>query len=252
MRLDKFLATLGTGTRKDIKKIIKSGCVTVNGKNVSSPDIHIDEENDTITLNGKKLEYEKFIYLMMNKPKGYISATEDKYKKTVLLLLDEKYKYFDLFPAGRLDIDTEGFLLLTNDGVFAHNILSPKKHINKTYFAKICGKVLNEHIKLFEEGIVIDDGYKTLPSKLEILKSDDMESEILLTICEGKFHQVKRMFEAIGTKVTYLKRTKMGNLHLDESLDFGEVKKLTKEDILKITGEWKKWILSKPYATNLI
>jgi len=238
MRLDKFLADCGIGSRKDIKKIIKSGAVRVNNSNASSPDIHIDENKDEVFVNGRKTEYEKYIYLMMNKPKGYISATEDKYKKTVLLLLDEKYKHFDLFPAGRLDIDTEGFLLLTNDGNFAHNILSPKKHINKTYFATIEGKILDEHIKLFEDGIIIDDGYKTLGARLEILKSDNESyAEILLTICEGKFHQVKRMFEAIGAKVTYLKRTKMGNLELDESLEYGQVKKLTKEEILKITGE---------------
>lgn len=237
MRLDKFLADCGIGTRRDIKKLIKSGAVCVNKKCITSPDIHIDLQNDTIFLNGKEIVYEKYIYLMMNKPQGYISATEDKYKKTVLLLLDEKYKYFDLFPAGRLDIDTEGFLLLTNDGNFAHNILSPKKHINKTYFAKIDGAVTSDHIKLFQEGITLLDGYKTLPAHLEILECDGEKSEISLTICEGKFHQVKRMFEAIGTKVTYLKRTAMGNLELDESLKYGEVKKLTKEEILKVLGE---------------
>ncbi len=236
MRLDKFLADCGIGTRKDIKNLIKSGAVCVNEKHITKPDVHIDEQNDNITLNGKKIVYEKYIYLMMNKPQGYISATEDKYKKTVLLLLDEKYKYFDLFPAGRLDIDTEGFLLLTNDGTFAHNILSPKKHINKTYYAKIDGKITNEHIALFKEGITLDDGYKTLGAELEILKSAD-ESEINLTICEGKFHQVKRMFEAVGARVTYLKRIAMGNLYLDEKLAYGEVKKLTNDEILKIIGE---------------
>lgn len=236
MRLDKFLADCGIGTRKDIKNLIKSGAVCVNEKCIAKPDVHIDQTKDSVTLNGKEILYEKYIYLMMNKPQGYISATEDKYKKTVLLLLDDKYKFFDLFPAGRLDIDTEGFLLLTNDGNFAHNILSPKKHINKTYFAKIDGKVTDEHIELFKEGITLDDGYKTLGAQLEILKSAE-ESEIELTICEGKFHQVKRMFEAIGTKVTYLKRIAMGNLHLDESLEYGEVKKLTKDEILQILGE---------------
>ena len=233
MRLDKFLCDAKLGTRKDVKKLIKSGIVTVNGKTASDAAMKLDETADTVTVNGKKIVYEKFIYLMMNKPQGYISATDDKYKKTVLDILPEEFKGYDLFPAGRLDIDTEGFLLLTNDGQFAHNILSPKKHVPKTYFAKISGKIEENHIQVFKNGVVIDDGYKTLPADLKILKSGEI-SEIEITIYEGKFHQVKRMFSAIGTEVTYLKRIAMGNLVLDDALKTGEVKKLAKEDIEKI------------------
>ena len=248
MRLDKFLCDAHIGTRKDVKKLIKEGKISVDGEVAKNFDMKIDEEKSIVTLNGEKIIYEKFVYFMMNKPKGYISATEDKYKNTVLNLLPEEFMYYNLFPAGRLDVDTEGFLLLTDDGVFAHNILSPKKHVSKTYFALIDGRVKDEHIKLFEDGITLDDGYKTLPSKLKILKSGDT-SEIELTIYEGKFHQVKRMFEAIGTSVTYLKRIAMGNLFLDETLKKGEIKKLSKDDILKIEsdrykGEWK-WTLLK-------
>lgn len=235
MRLDKFLADCGQGSRRDIKKMIANGFVTLDGSVCTSAQTAVDENSD-ITLCGKKIIYEKFIYLMMNKPQGYISATEDTRKKTVLDLLGDEYKYFSLFPAGRLDIDTEGFLLLTNDGNFAHNILSPKNHVNKTYFAKIDGEITDEHVKLFADGIVLDDGYKTLPSRLEILKSDTLSSEIEITVHEGKFHQIKRMFEAVGTHVTYLKRIAMGNLYLDGHLEKGEVKKLTKEEIEKIIG----------------
>lgn len=238
MRLDKFLCDSKVGTRKDVKKLIKSGAVTVNEKTVTDADFKIDENSDLIKVNGDNIIYEKYVYFMMNKPSGYISATEDKYKNTVLNLLDDKYLKYNLFPAGRLDIDTEGFLLLTNDGVFAHNILSPKKHVSKTYYAKISGRVEEKHINEFKEGIVIDDGYKTLPAQLKILKSGE-KSEIEITIYEGKFHQVKRMFEAIGTSVEYLKRIKMGNLMLDENLKLGEIKKLTKEDIQKIEAQRK-------------
>lgn len=236
MRLDKFLCDAHIGTRKDVKKLIKDGKVKVDGVLAKSFDMKIDEENAEVTLNGEKIVYEKNVYFMMNKPAGYISATEDKYKNTVLTLLSDEYKSYNLFPAGRLDIDTEGFLLLTDDGIFAHNILSPKKHVSKTYFAHIDGKVLNEHIEMFEKGIELEDGYKTLPAKLKILKSSD-KSEIELTIYEGKFHQVKRMFEAIGCHVTYLKRIAMGNLFLDETLKKGEIKKLNKDDILKIEAD---------------
>jgi 16S rRNA pseudouridine516 synthase len=236
MRLDKFLCDCHVGTRKDVKKLIKDGKVKVDGTLAKSFDMKIDEEKSVVTLNGEKVVYEKYVYFMMNKPQGYISATEDKYKNTVLNLLSDEYKNYNLFPAGRLDIDTEGFLLLTDDGVFAHNILSPKKHVSKTYFALIDGKVKDEHIKMFEDGITLEDGYKTLPAKLKILKSSD-KSEIELTIYEGKFHQVKRMFEAIGSHVTYLKRIAMGNLFLDEKLPLGEIKKLNKDDILKIEAD---------------
>ena len=238
MRLDKYLCDIGKGTRKDVKKLIKSGAVSVDGSTVCDPSENFDENACVVSINGKEVKYEKYIYLMMNKPKGYISATDDKYQKTVLCLLDEKYRFFDLFPAGRLDIDTEGFLLLTNDGTFAHEILSPKKHVAKTYYAHVSGEMDESHIKAFSEGITFD-GYKAKSAKLKIIKSGlkgdgGIYSEIELTIYEGKFHQVKKMFEAVGSKVLYLKRIAMGNLFLDGSLEKGQVKKLTKEDIEKI------------------
>ncbi len=230
MRLDKFLCDAGVGSRKDIKKIIKSGAVFVQGFSSIRPEIHIDPENDKVFLNGSPVIYKKFIYLMMNKPKGYISATFDKRLPTVLDLVPEEYLHYDLFPAGRLDIDTEGLLLLTNDGQLAHNILSPKKHIPKTYFAEVSGKVTDEDIEKFSEGVIIDGDIKTKPATLEILSSGEV-SEINLTITEGKFHQVKRMFEAVGKEVIYLKRIKMNALSLDENLPLGELRELTEDEV---------------------
>jgi 16S rRNA pseudouridine516 synthase len=171
---------------------------------------------------------------MLNKPDGYISATFDKHDPIVLDLIDSSYLVFEPFPVGRLDKDTEGLLVLTNDGQLAHRVLSPKKHVPKTYYAKIQGKVTEEDILAFEKGVVLDDGYETMPSQLKILKSDDM-SEIELTIHEGKFHQVKRMVECVGKKVIYLKRITFGSLVLDESLSLGEYRFLTEEEILKLT-----------------
>ena len=230
MRLDKFLCDAGVGSRKDIKKIIKSGAVSVLGFDFVRPETHIDPEKDEVLLNGSPVTYKKFIYLMMNKPQGYISATFDKRLPTVLDLVPEGFLHYDLFPAGRLDIDTEGLLLLTNDGQLAHNILSPKKHIPKTYFARISGKVTDEDIEKFAQGITIDGDIKTKPATLEILSSGDI-SEINLTITEGKFHQVKRMFEAVGKEVIYLKRIKMNALSLDENLHLGELRELTDDEV---------------------
>ena len=170
------------------------------------------------------------MYIMLNKPGGYISATYDKFDPIVLDLIDPSYLVFEPFPVGRLDKDTEGLLVLTNDGQLSHRVLSPKKHVPKTYYAKVEGVVTNDDILLFEDGVVLDDGYKTMPSQLKILKSDEI-SEIELTIHEGKFHQVKRMFESVGKKVVYLKRLSMGNLKLDESLALGEYRELTIDEI---------------------
>ena len=220
-RIDKILSNLGYGSRSEIKKYCKQGSVVVNGSEVSNPGTQVDTENDEILFNGEEVIYREYIYLMMNKPDGYISATTDKYDPTVLDLIDLSYLAFEPFPVGRLDKDTEGLLVLTNDGKLSHRVLSPKKHVPKTYYAKIDGVVTEEDVEAFLEGVVLDDGYKTMPSQLNILKSDD-ESEIELTIHEGKFHQVKRMFESVGKKVVYLKRLSMGNLKLDESLELGE------------------------------
>ncbi len=229
-RLDKVLSNFGFGSRTEIKSAVKKGLVSVDGSIVKDSGIHVNPAESTIVMNGIKLEYRKYIYLMMNKPQGVISATTDTRQKTVFDIMPEEYKCFDLFPAGRLDIDTEGLVLMTNDGQLAHEILSPKKHVKKQYYAKVMGRVDNTDIMAFEKGVTLDDGYKTLPAKLEILKTDDI-SEIKLSIVEGKFHQVKRMFEAVDKKVIYLKRLSMGMLKLDESLGLGECKELTEEDV---------------------
>lgn len=229
-RIDKILSNLGYGSRSEIKKYCKQGSVVVNGSEVSNPGTQVDTENDEILFNGEEVIYREYIYLMVNKPDGYISATTDKYDPTVLDLIDLSYLAFEPFPVGRLDKDTEGLLVLTNDGKLSHRVLSPKKHVPKTYYAKIDGVVTEEDVEAFLEGVVLDDGYKTMPSQLNILKSDD-ESEIELTIHGGKFHQVKRMFESVGKKVVYLKRLSMGNLKLDESLELGEYRELTDEEV---------------------
>lgn len=230
MRVDKLLSNVGVASRAELKKYCKQGLISVNGKVINNPGVQVDSESDDIRFNGEKIVYREFVYIMLNKPDVYISATFDKYDPIVLDLIDQSYLVFEPFPVGRLDKDTEGLLVLTNDGQLAHRVLSPKKHVPKTYYAKIQGKVTEEDILAFEKGVILDDGYETMPSQLKILKSDDM-SEIELTIHEGKFHQVKRMFESVGKKVVYLKRLSMGKLKLDESLGLGEYRELTEEEV---------------------
>lgn len=230
MRVDKLLSNVGVASRAELKKYCKQGLISVNGKVINNPGVQVDSESDDIRFNGEKIVYREFVYIMLNKPDGYISATFDKYDPIVLDLIDQSYLVFEPFPVGRLDKDTEGLLVLTNDGQLAHRVLSPKKHVPKTYYAKIQGKVTEEDILAFEKGVILDDGYETMPSQLKILKSDDM-SEIELTIHEGKFHQVKRMFESVGKEVVYLKRLSMGKLKLDESLKLGEYRELTEEEV---------------------
>jgi 16S rRNA pseudouridine516 synthase len=229
-RIDKVLANLGYGSRKDIRKICKNGQVKVDGEIIKDSSLHIDPENSEIMIGNEVVNYRTFVYIMMNKPQGVISATEDKRDETVVDLLDESYIPFEVFPVGRLDKDTEGLLLLTNDGQLAHQLLSPKKHVPKTYYAKVEGIVTVEDEQKFKEGVFIDDNYKTLPAELKILKSDEI-SEIELTIYEGKFHQVKRMFHAVDKEVIYLKRLSMGPLELDTDLDLGEYRELTEEEL---------------------
>lgn len=224
-RLDKVLSNYGFGSRKELKAAFKAGQVLVNGVVAKDPGMHVDPEESEIIINGVKLNYRKYVYLMLNKPQGVISATEDKLHKTVLDLVPEEYAHFELFPAGRLDIDTEGLVLLTNDGELAHDILAPKKHVPKKYFARISGIVTEEDVKVFNEGVVLEDGYKSLPAKLDIVSTGET-SEIEITIVEGKFHQIKRMFEAVSKKVVFLKRLQMGGLRLDESLKPGELREL--------------------------
>lgn len=233
MRLDKILANSGFGSRKEVKQLLKKEHVTVDGKVVKNPAMHVDPMSQEIFVLGEKLDYKEFIYLMLNKPKGVISATEDLREKTVIDLLSPIDRHYQPFPVGRLDKDTVGLLLLTNDGHLAHQLLSPKKHVPKTYYAKIDGVVTEEDILAFKEGVVLDDGTVTKPGELTILKSGDT-SEIELTIYEGKFHQVKRMFEAVNKKVIFLKRLSMGNITLDSNLKYGEYRELTEEEIKSI------------------
>jgi 16S rRNA pseudouridine516 synthase len=230
MRIDKLLANMGYGSRKDVKKLLKEGAVKVDGIPVKDAKFHVNVKKEEITVYGEVVEYKEFIYLMMNKPQGVISATEDDIHETVIDLLEAEDAIFDPFPVGRLDKDTEGFLLLTNDGQLAHQLLSPKKHVPKKYYAKIEGRVTEADVQAFKKGVVLDDGYETKPGDLTILHGDDI-SEIELVITEGKFHQVKRMFEAVGKKVIYLKRTEMGPLKLDENLELGQYRELTDEEV---------------------
>lgn len=231
MRLDKYLAEMGVGTRQEVKKQIRQGKAAVNGTVVKAADTKIDETCDEVMICGRNISYVSYEYYMLNKPAGVVSATEDRRDTTVIDLIKEK-KRKDLFPVGRLDKDTEGLLLITNDGDLAHRLLAPKKHVDKVYYAKIDGMVTEEDVKRFAEGIDIgaEEEEMTRPAKLDIMKSAE-ESEIRLTIHEGKFHQVKRMFLAVGKEVTYLKRERMGTLCLDENLKPGEYRLLTEEEI---------------------
>lgn len=229
-RLDKVLSNFGYGTRKEIKKLVKDGLVKVNGVVAKDSGMHIQPDRCTVEIEDEILNYREFIYLMMNKPSGVISATWDGKHKTVVDLLPEEYKCFELFPVGRLDIDTEGLVIMTNDGQLAHELLSPRKHVRKKYYALVEGAVTEKDVAAFKEGVTLDDGYRTLPAELEILKSGNF-SEVELVIYEGKFHQVKRMFEAVGKKVKYLRRVEMGKIKLDESLESGQSRELTAEEI---------------------
>ena len=229
VRLDKYLTAMGVGTRSEVKTYIRKGRVQVDGQVVKEPDIKINTTNVQVLFDNKLLQYEEFVYYMLNKPAGVVSATTDNQSTTVIELMKEA-KNKDIFPVGRLDKDTEGLLLITNDGDLSHQLLSPRKHIGKVYYAKVKGCVTQEDILAFEKGIRINDEFTTLPAKLNIIKYDEI-SEIEVTIFEGKFHQVKRMFMAVGKEVIYLKRLSMGNLRLDETLLPGEYRRLTQGEI---------------------
>lgn len=236
MRLDKFLSECGICSRSESKIFIKKGMITVNGKKAAKGEEKIDPDNDEIMFKGQKITYSKFEYYMLNKPAGVVSATEDKNDKTVIDLVPKPHAK-DIFPVGRLDKDTEGLLIITNDGETAHRLLSPKKHVDKTYFVRTTGGEIGEkEAESLKKGVDIGEEKLTLPAELEILKNGEI-SESLLTIREGKFHQVKRMFKAVGREVIYLKRISMGNIKLDESLEKGECRKLSEDEIKIITGE---------------
>ena len=235
MRLDKFLVEMKKGSRSEVKKLIKSGRVTVDGQTVREPEQKFDPERAQISLDGQTVSYASFEYFMLNKPQGVVSATEDRRFQTVVDLIGDARRK-DLFPAGRLDIDTEGLLLITNDGQLAHQLLSPKKHVDKVYFARVEGILPSDVKEQFAKGLTLDGDVKTLPARLELLKEGPV-SEVRLTIHEGKFHQVKRMFEAVGCRVIYLKRLSMGSLVLDETLAPEEYRRLTDDELCALKGE---------------
>ena len=232
IRLDKYLADMGMGTRSEIKKAIRQGMVKVDDVTVKKPELKVDADTQKIAVNGKEVVYRRMEYYMMNKPAGVVSATKDPKEKTVLDLFKGQRRK-DLFPVGRLDKDTVGLLLVTNDGELSHRLLAPGKHVDKIYYAKIDGEVNSEDADAFAQGIDIGDEKLTLPARLEILTSGK-ESEIRLTSQEGRFHQVKRMFEARGKKVIYLRRESMGTLVLDPQLREGEYRPLTEEELKKL------------------
>lgn len=230
MRLDKLLGELSVGSRKEIRKLIEAGRVSVNGETVCKSGRKVDPEEDGIRLDGRKIVYRPYEYILLNKPAGYVSARSDHLHRTVMELVSSDRK--DLFPLGRLDLDTEGLLLISNDGRLAHELLSPAKHVQKTYYARVDQALKEEDRRRMQEGILLDDGYRTKPAELEILSSSFEGSEARITIFEGKFHQVKRMFQALGAKVLYLKRTGFGGLCLDEDeLAPGQSRRLTQEEI---------------------
>lgn len=229
MRLDKYLAECGCGTRSEVKKILKSGTVHVNNQIQKDGALKINTDNDEVTYGGKRLNYSEFHYVMLSKPAGCVTATKDNLHKTVMDYLPKEICK-NMSPVGRLDLDTEGLLLITDNGDLAHKLLSPAHHVPKTYYAKISGVVLEEHVSQFAQGLDIGEEKLTRPALLEILNTGDDVSEIKVTITEGKFHQVKRMFHAIGMEVAYLKRLSMGSLVLDETLKPGKWRYLTKEE----------------------
>lgn len=229
LRLDKYLADMGLGTRTEVKKLIKKGQVVVNDEVIRKPEFKVSTTDDKVVCSGQKADYTEFEYIMLNKPQGVVSATEDKHDKTVLDLITERERK-DLFPVGRLDKDTEGLLLITNDGKLAHELLAPKKHVPKTYFVIVDGVVEQKDVELFAKGFQVDAELSAKPAKLEIVETGE-HSKVYLTITEGKFHQVKRMFQAVEKPVLYLKRVQMGKLKLDPELEVGAYRNLTQEEL---------------------
>lgn len=243
MRIDKYLSNLNYGSRSEIKKMIKQKRIKINRQIVKNGKEQLDLDNDILSINDNLISLEKsqYQYLMLNKPQGVITATSDNKQKTVLDLIDPKERVRGLFPVGRLDKDTTGFLLLTNDGQLAHELLAPKKHVAKTYYALIDGIVSENEVQEFKSGLHLKDGTVFKPALLTILKTDHNtnHTEIKITITEGKYHQIKRMFKACNSSVLKLHRMSMGPLNLDSQLEFGQYRKLTSEEIelLKINKD---------------
>ena len=241
LRLDRLLANMGYGSRSDVKKLIRSGKVTVNGEVQRDEAEHIRPDHDRVSIAGTEVNYRQFLYLMLNKPAGVISATSDATERTVLDLIEPAERNKGLFPVGRLDKDTEGLLVLTNAGDLGHRLLAPKKHVPKRYIAVVSGKVTPEDIRAFHDGIRLDDGYLTLSAKLEPVQPGDPEkgdpAEVIVEIHEGKYHQIKRMMTVLGKKVLYLKRISMGGLMLDPDLKPGEYRELSAAEIQLLQNE---------------
>ena len=231
MRLDKYLADMGLGTRSEIKKAVRSGRVSVDGRTVTDPGTKVGPE-DAVLFDGTAVTYEPYVYYMLHKPAGVISASEDRRERTCVDLIDETRRR-DLFPVGRLDRDTEGLLLITNDGDLCHRLLTPSRHVDKVYYARISGKVTGEDVRGFASGLQVDVDFRAMPAQLRILRSDSV-SEVEIVIREGKFHQIKRMFRAVGKEVLYLKRLSMGSLTLDPALEAGAWRRLTADELAEL------------------
>lgn len=233
MRLDKLLGHSGFGTRKEVKQYIRKGYVTVNSIIVKKDDVKVDTDVDVVCFDGENVNYKQFVYLMLNKPAGYISATKDNVHPTVLELI-VGYENYDLFPVGRLDIDTEGFIIISNDGDFSHKLLSPSNNHDKCYFATIDGVITDEDIKLFYDGITIDTGYKCKSAILKVRSVENDVSNVEVIITEGKFHQVKKMFNAINKPLTFLKRVSIKGVMLDQELELGEFRELNSGEYIDL------------------
>ena len=230
MRLDKFLADMGIASRKDLKQIIKSGRVSIDGVAVKIPETKFDPEVCAVEMDGESLTYKKYHYYMIDKPCGVVTATEDKKQKTVLDLVSPEMRRMGLFPVGRLDKDTSGLLLLTDDGEFAHRVISPKSCVEKRYYAKVEGEADERDVRAFEEGIVLADGTECLPAKLEILGG----GEVMVTVMEGKYHQVRRMLASRGKPVLELRRLSIGALVLGDDLGSGNYRELSETDLCRV------------------
>ena len=230
-RIDKILSNLGHGTRKEVKALLKKKKVEVDGIIATDSAMKVDPDNVVIKVAGEEINYRKYIYLVMNKPSGVVSATVDRNDETVIDLIDQEYRAFKPFPIGRLDKDTVGLLLITNDGELNHKLIAPKNHVDKVYYAEINKPIDAGDVAAFKKGVIIDDGYKCMPAVLEVINANENGSEVMVTIQEGKFHQVKRMFESVDKKVVFLRRISFGPLKLDENLCEGQCRELSEEEL---------------------